>query len=234
MTDPLWIAIQGTLVLWVVSATASCLLALALTAGSVSSNLVTRGLSRSVVNFTRGVPTSLFVIAAGITMFRLPTALHLPSIYPGTPDAFQHVAWGIALALALGSAGHLAEIFRSARAALGRSRLHQATVLGLTRPRRAALIAREAAAVALAPTGTRLVHHLHNTAFAALFPVTDFFGFVQAQANATFRVLDYALLGCLVYILLSGVVWLAFRALEGLLLHRVVRLRRVRVRAIAA
>lgn len=228
MSAALWTAIQGTLVLWLVSGAMSCLLALALTLGSLSTNRLARAVSRSMVNFTRGVPTSLFVIAAGIVMFRLPTAVELPTIYPGTPDAFQHVAWGIAVALAAGSAGHLTEIFRSARAALGRARLNQATVLGLSRLRRALLLAREAAAIALAPTGTRLVHHLHNSAFAALFPVTDLFGFIQAQANATFRVLDYALLGCLVYVVLSALVWLGFRGAEGLLVHRVIRGRRLR------
>jgi ABC-type amino acid transport system permease subunit len=228
MSPGLWTAIQGTLVVWLVSGALSCLLALALTLGSLSANGFAKAVSRSVVNFTRGVPTSLLVIAAGITMFRLPTAIELPTIYPGTPDAFQHVAWGIVVALAAGSAGHLAEIFRSARAALGHYRLNQATALGLSRSRRALLLAREAAVIALAPTGTRLVHHLHNSAFAALFPVTDLFGFIQAQANATFRVLDYALLGCLVYILLSGLVWLSFRGVEGLLAHRVIRGRRLR------
>jgi ABC-type arginine/histidine transport system permease subunit len=228
MSAGLWTAIQGTMVLWLVSGALSCLLALVLTLGSLSTNRFAKATSRSMVNFTRGVPTSLFVIAAGITMFRLPVALDLPTIYPGTPDAFQHVAWGIAVALAAGSAGHLAEIFRSARAALGHFRLNQATALGLSRFRRAVLLAREAAVIALAPTGTRLVHHLHNSAFAALFPVTDLFGFVQAQANATFRVLDYALLGCLVYVALSALVWLTFRGVEGVLAHRVIRGRRLR------
>ncbi len=228
MSPGLWTGIQGTLVVWLVSGALSCMLALALTLGSLSANRSAKAVSRSVINFTRGVPTSLFVIAAGITMFRLPAAIELPTIYPGTPDAFQHVAWGIAVALAAGSAGHLTEIFRSARAALGRARLNQATVLGLSRLRRALLLAREAAAIALAPTGTRLVHHLHNSAFAALFPVTDLFGFIQAQANATFRVLDYALLGCLVYVVLSALVWLGFRGAEGLLVHRVIRGRRLK------
>jgi ABC-type amino acid transport system permease subunit len=228
MSSGLWTAIQGSVVIWLVSGALSCLLALALTLGSLSANSTAKAVSRSVINFTRGVPTSLLVIAAGITMFRLPAAIDLPTIYPGTPDAFQHVAWGIVVALAAGSAGHLAEIFRSARAALGHYRLNQATALGLSRSRRALLLAREAAVIALAPTGTRLVHHLHNSAFAALFPVTDLFGFIQAQANATFRVLDFALLGCLVYIVLSGLVWLSFRGVEGFLAHRVIRGRRLR------
>jgi hypothetical protein len=100
------------------------------------------------------VPTSLFVIAAGIGMMRLSSAPGLPVIYPGTSTAFQHVAWGVVFALALGS---------------------------------------------------------------ALFPVADLFGYVQGQANATFRVLDFVLLGCLIYVILSGLTWLLVRVLEAVL-----------------
>jgi ABC-type arginine/histidine transport system permease subunit len=228
MTEGLWIAILGTIVLWALSGTLACVLAVALTAGALSDRRALRLLSQGVINLTRGVPTSLFVIAAGITLLRLPTAGNLPAVFPGTPALFQHIAWGLALALALGSAGHLAEIFRAARSTIGHSRLSQATALGLSRPRRAALLTREAAAVALPPTGTRLVHHLHNSAFAALFPVLDLFGFIQGQANATFQVIEFASLGCVIYIALSGLIWVMFRSLEWLLQHRVVRQRRVR------
>jgi ABC-type amino acid transport system permease subunit len=228
MPPSFFIAIEGTLVLWLFSGALACLFGLTLAAGSLSGYRLVRAVSRSVIDVTRGVPTSLFVIAAGITLLRLPAAGQMPNIFPGTPDGFQHLAWGIMLALALGSAGHLAEIFRAARTSLGHSRLHQATVLGLRSSRRAALLAREAAVVALPPTSTRLIHHLHNTAFAALFPVTDFFGFIQAQANATFRVLDFALLGCAVYVAISALIWLIFRAVEAILQHRVVRVRRIK------
>ena len=227
MSETFWTAVHGTVVLWVFSGVLACALALALTAGALSDRRLLMLLSRTVINFTRGIPTSLFVIAAGITLLRLPAVGRVPALFPGTPLSFQHVAWGVTLALALGSTGHLAEIFRAARSTLGHTRLDQATVLGLSRPRRVALLTREAAAVALAPTGTRLVHHLHNTAFAALFPVIDLFGFIQAQANATFRVVEFALLGCLVYVILSASIWLIFRALEWLLQRRIVRVQRV-------
>jgi ABC-type amino acid transport system permease subunit len=82
-------------------------------------------------------------------MMHLVSTPELPPVFPGTPAAFQHVAWGIMIALALGSAGHLAEIFRAARMALGRFRLEQARVLGLSSLDRVRLLAREAAAIAL-------------------------------------------------------------------------------------
>jgi ABC-type arginine transport system permease subunit len=61
------------------------------------------------------------------------------------------------------------------------------------------------------------VHHLHNTAFAALIPVTDLFGAIQSNATVTFKVFYYAVLGCAIYIGLSGLTWLLFRALEAVL-----------------
>jgi ABC-type amino acid transport system permease subunit len=221
MSDGLWEGIAGTLVLWSLSAFLACSLALVLAGGSLSQRLWVRALARSVVNVTRGVPTVLLVIVAGFGMLRIPSLGELPVVFPGTPASFQQVAWGITLALAFGSAGHLAEIFRAARAGLGQARLEQVAVLGLSRVRRTSLLAREAAAMALPPTGSRLVHHLHNTAFAALLPVTDLFGFVEAQVNATFQVVDYLLLGCAVYIALSALIWLSVRVGEALLVHRV-------------
>jgi ABC-type amino acid transport system permease subunit len=179
-------------------------------------------LARLSVNLTRGIPTSLFVIAAGIGTMHF-AVVDLPIVFPGTTPAFQQLAWAIMFALAFGSAGHLSEIFGAARDALGQGRLDQATVLGLSRLRPAALIMRECAAIALAPTGTRLIHHLHNTAFAALFPVADLFGAIEEQANATFQVFHFAVLGCAFYAILSAFIWLAFRWLEAAFAPRLAR-----------
>jgi ABC-type amino acid transport system permease subunit len=215
LSADLWVGIAGTLVLWALSGTLAVLMGLILAAGSLSSSRALRLLARTGVNLTRGIPTSLFVITAGIGTMHLVSVSDLPIVFPGTTAAFQHIAWAIMLALALGSAGHLAEIFRAARSALGRPRLEQAAVLGLSPLRHAAVIARECAAIALPPTGTRLIHHLHNTAFAALFPVADLFGAIEGQANATFQVFHFALLGCAIYTALSGLTWLLFRFLEA-------------------
>jgi ABC-type arginine/histidine transport system permease subunit len=76
------------------------------------------------------------------------------------------------------------------------------------------LLLRESAGASSAPVGARLVHHLHNTAFAALFPVADFFGWVQQRANETFEVSRYAAVGIGVYVVLSALIWAAFRGLE--------------------
>ena len=215
MTVDLWGSIQGTIVIWVVSAALAIILGLVLAAGSLHPHRTVHLLARTGVNLTRGVPTSVLVIMAGMGMLRIATPPNLPHLYPGTPASFQHIAWGIVLALGFGSAGHLAEIFSAARSTLGQYRLEQMTVLGLSPLGRIALLVRECAAVALPPTGARMVHHLHNTAFAALFPVTDLFGFVQGRSSATFRVFEAILIGCLIYLALSGLIWLATRLLEA-------------------
>lgn len=229
MTVNLWVSTAGTLVLWLVSGTLAIAVGLILAAGSLNTNKAVHFLARSGVNGTRGVPTSVLVIVAGMGMMRTADAPQLPYIYPGTPPAFQHIAWGIALALAFGSAGHLAEIFCAAHSTLGKYRLEQMTVLGLSRWSRMSLQVRECAAVALPPTGARMVHHLHNTAFAALFPVTDLFGFVQGQSSATFRVIEFIVLGCVIYVALSGLIWLATRALEAVYAPPAARRVRLRV-----
>jgi ABC-type amino acid transport system permease subunit len=213
----IWLGVAGTVVLWVLSAALAIAVGLVLAAGSLSERRWVWLSARAGVNLTRGVPTSLFVIAAGLGMMRLAQAPELPGVFPGTTAAFQHVAWGVMLALAAGSAGHFAEIFRAAREALGRDRLDEATLLGLSRSARTALLARECAAIALPPTGARLVHHLHNTAFAALFPVVDVFGAVQGQASVTFRIFEYVLLGCAIYVGLSALIWIAARSAEAVL-----------------
>ncbi len=229
MSEQLREALGGTLVLWTLSAVLALGLGLVLASGSLSPSRPVRFVARSVVNVTRGVPTVLLVIVAGFGMLRTPGVGELPVVFPGTLASFQHVAWGITVALALGSAGHLAEIFRAARAGLGEARIEQVMVLGMSRASRTRLLAREAAAIALPPTGARLVHHLHNTAFAALLPVTDLFGFIEAQVNATFRVVDYLLLGCAAYMALSALIWSTVRALEAVRLHRVTAQPRGRV-----
>jgi ABC-type amino acid transport system permease subunit len=208
-------ATAATIVLWAVSGSLAIIIALALTAGSLSNQRILYPFARAVVHLTRGVPTSLFVIFGGLATMRLGSGGNLPVVFPGTPAAFQLLAWSIAAALAFGSAGHLAEIFRASCLALGEARLQEARILGCAPFQHFILLARECAAVALPATGTRLVHHLHNTAFAALFPVGDLFGAVQSNASVSFQVFHYAVLGCVIYVGLSGLIWFLFRALES-------------------
>jgi ABC-type amino acid transport system permease subunit len=138
----------------------------------------------------------------------------LPDPFPGTQPGAALVAWSVTVALALGSTGHFAVIFRTAYSALGAYRIEQARVLGLRPLDRLVLMARETGPTVIAPTGTRLVHHLHNTAFAALFPVADLFGWVQDRADSTFQVGRYTLVGVSTYVSLSALIWAGARAVE--------------------
>lgn len=206
--------VAGTGVLWATSGLLAVLVAGLLAAGSLGRNRTVRAASAALTTLTRGVPTSLLVVGGGVVAAGVASPRWLPNLFPGTPDGMEVVAWAIVVALALGSAGHLSVIFRTAYGTLGSDHRDQLTVLAFTRPARLRLVVREAAAAGLGPTGARLVHHLHNTAFAALFPIAEVFGWVQLQANASFEVTRYALTGAAVYVALSAAIWLTFRLLE--------------------
>lgn len=213
MADDTWLWAAGSLVLWLISATLACVVGLVFAAGT--RHRLTRPLAAAGIHVTRGVPTSLLVVAIGMVCLRLPGVSWLPTIFPGTSNAFQFCAWGVAIALALGSSGHIAVIYLTAWESVGTRRLEQARVLGLTNRHQVVVVGREVAPLVLGALGPRLVHHLHNTAFAALFPVTELFGGVVEMANETFRVAEAAAIGAVVYIVISQGIWLATRALES-------------------
>jgi len=206
--------VAATCVLWAISGGLAVTVGLALTAASADSKRLWRWLSGGITTLSRGLPTSLLVVAAGVISIRIPPQPWLPNPFPGTADGSAPVAWAVLLALTVGSAGHFAVIFRNAYTSLGRSRMQQVAVLGMSGIRRLSLLGRESATTAIPPTSARLVHHLHNTAFAALFPVADLFGWIEDQANATFDITRYVLVGGALYVMLSGLIWAGFKALE--------------------
>jgi ABC-type amino acid transport system permease subunit len=208
------LATASTSVLWVVSGLCALALGVALAAGGASRHLWIRGISWLAINITRGIPTSIVVIGAGVIGIQLAPPSGIPRLFPGTSPEFQHVGLLIAVAVALGSAGHLAVIFIASRGTVGRHVVDQAKIMGMSWTRRTGLLFQESARAAMPATGARMVHHLHNTAFAALFPVFELFGLLQERITLTFRVWEYLLLGAAIYVGLSGVIWLCALVLE--------------------
>ncbi len=206
--------VAATCVLWALSGCIAVAAGLAMTVGSASTSVMRRRLTGAAITLSRGLPTSLLVVAAGVISIRIPPQSWLPDPFPGTPSQSAPVAWAVLLALAWSSAGHFAVIFRTGYATLGRAPTEQAIVLGMLPVRRLWLLSRESALAAIPPTSARLVHHLHNTAFAALFPVADLFGWIENGANATFDVTGYVVAGGAVYVVLSGLIWAGFKGLE--------------------
>jgi ABC-type amino acid transport system permease subunit len=215
--------IGATVVLWVISAFAAVVLGLMLATLSLARNAPSRLIGEIIITVTRGIPTSLMVVAAGVISIQVPPPGWLPDPFPGTIQAMSLVAWAIVIALALGSAGHFAIIFRTAYLALGRFRIEQARVLALSPLHRFSLLARETGSTAMSPAGARLVHHLHNTAFASLFPIADLMGWIEGNANLTFQVTRYVTTGAAMYVALSGLIWLSTKALESAFRGRPVR-----------
>jgi ABC-type amino acid transport system permease subunit len=214
MSGSLFTPLLGSVVIWAISGSLALVFATALAVGSIGRSRPVRAAADTVILLTRGIPTSLLIIAAGLAALPHRPPGWLPDPFPGTSPGMTLLAWAVTVALAVGSAGHLAVIFRTGYHSLGEIRLDQLAVLAVPPTQRLRLIARESAAASLAPTGARMVHHLHNTAFAALFPVADLFGWVQQQAYETFEVTRYAAIGTGLYIVLSLLIWAATRTLE--------------------
>jgi len=214
MASAFVLQVIGTIVLWTLSAATAAALAVVVAALSLHRRRFVRGPAEAFITLTRGIPTSLLVVSAGIAALPHAPPSWLPNPFPGTSPGLAGVAWAVTLALALGSTGHLAVILRTGYLALGTPRMEQATVLGLRGTARLRLLARESAPATLAPLGARLVHHLHNTGFAALFPVADLFGWIQQRAHETFDVSRYVAIGVGTYVILSLLIWAGFRGLE--------------------
>jgi ABC-type amino acid transport system permease subunit len=208
------LAVASTSVLWLVSGLFALVLGIALAAGGANRHLWLRATSWLAINVTRGIPTSIVVIGAGVVGIQVAPPGSLPTLFPGTSPEFQHVGLMIAVAVALGSAGHLAVIFIASRGTVGRHALDQAKIMGISSARRTVLLFQESARAAMPATGARMVHHLHNTAFAALFPVFELFGLLQERITLTFKVWEYLLVGAAIYVGLSGVIWLFALGLE--------------------
>jgi ABC-type amino acid transport system permease subunit len=208
------LAVAATSVLWVISGLLALVSGIAFAAGGASRHLWIRSVSWSAINIARGIPTSVVVVGAGVVGIQLTSPAALPQLFPGTAQEFQLVGILIAVAIALGSAGHLAVIFIASRGTVRRHLLLQAKVMGMSWARRTGLLFQESARAAMPATSARMVHHLHNTAFAGLFPVFELFGLMQERITSTFLVWEYLLLGAAVYVALSGVIWLCARFLE--------------------
>lgn len=208
------LAVASTSVLWVVSGFCALALGIVLAAGGMSKHLWIRSPAWLAINVARGIPTSIVVIGAGVIGMQVTSPGFLPRLFPGTSPEFQHLGALIALAVAMGSAGHLAVIFIASRGTVGRHVVAQAKVMGMSSAMRARLLFRESARAAIPASGARMVHHLHNTAFAALFPVFELFGLLQERITLTFRVWEYLLAGAAVYVALSGAIWLCAFGLE--------------------
>src|SRR5688572_19254440 len=114
------LAVASTSVLWAVSGLGALVLGIALAAGGASRRPWLRAISWLAINVTRGIPTSIVVIGAGVVGLRIAPPEGLPRLFPGTSSEFQHVGLLIASAVALGSAGHLAVIFIASRDTVGR------------------------------------------------------------------------------------------------------------------
>lgn len=211
------ILIEGaaaTVVLWLVSAVMALGLALTFAIFPKRGGRLPQAIASALINVSRGVPTSLYVLLAGVAAMHLPLWQGAPVVFLDTLPVFQVVALAVCLALAFGSAGHIAVLIRSSWEAVPLKTRQQLNVLDLGLVTRIGLALSECAPTFMPPLSARLIHHLHNTAFASLFPVADLFGMIKGAADTSARVAFYVSVGALTYLLLSWAIWQGLRWIE--------------------
>lgn len=201
-------ATVASLIIFCVSAILSIILSLLLFLFSIGSQKKLSKLSIILINIFRGIPTSLWVVFAGLTAIKFFEPAHLPLIYINTHSHFQLIAWFLVLALSVSSSGHFAEFLRSAYATLERDFQDQIQVLGFKKSQTLTIIVFELTPLVIVPFTTRLVHHLHNTAFVSLFPIFNLFSLALSVTETTFD-LWFTVFSGFIYLGLSIVISLS-------------------------
>ncbi len=77
----------------------------------------------------------------------------------------------------------------------------------------------EAAPAMIPPVCARLVHHLHNTAFIALFPITGIFAAMRTGVIETALVLEYIAIATVLFVALGALITVCGHLLLQSLCH---------------
>lgn len=143
----------------------------------------------------------------------------------GVGDALRlpipYYALGAVAALSLNTGAHLAEILRSAMAAIPRGRVEIARTLGASRLGvLRTVVVPDALRVGMPAIKNRMVHNLKNTALASFVAVPEFFGRVRGAINETFAATELLVFAAVVYLALAALLggsldWAHRRLLRG-------------------
>ena len=199
--EPFW----TTLLFFTLSAALSLIMAVFLCLGQISRFKIIRWTVVGLIELSRGVPTVVFVILLGnFGMAPYFSAFDTDTALPGVAWGFNVVAYFVILGLAFSSAGHLTYIFRAAISTISDDVWRYLNITKSRWHRAVSMIYIECAPALLPAVTARLVHHLHNTAFIAMFPITGIFGAMRSGIVETALVVEYILFSTLIYIFIGA------------------------------
>ncbi|MDD1780005.1 hypothetical protein LRP49_02230 [Enterovibrio sp. ZSDZ35] len=210
-----------TIIFFVSSAAVSLLLALIYVLCGRSAHRSVRMLAGLSIEVSRGVPTVVFVLLMGnIGLAPFFSGWDIEGAIPGVAWGFGVTAIFIVIGLAYSSSGHLARIIEAAISTIKPDTMEYMATLHPSMWVRVKLIFLECAPALIPTVSARLVHHLHNTAFISMFPITGIFAAMRTGVIETARVIPYLAFATLLFILLGSAIHIAAKQLVKRLQHR--------------
>lgn len=220
-----------TIALTVLTSVASLALGLLAALGRLSNRPLRRRVAGIYVEIFRNVPALILVIFFAFAIPNVVDATTRRTIFFSNPiiDALGDLTglaipyFGIAagLALSLNSGAHLAEIFRSGFSAVPTSRIDAARSLGTSHGAALRqLVVPTGTYIAFPAISNRLIHNMKNTSLASFVAVPELFQAIQGLITRTFRATDLLVLAAILYLILSTVMTVGLRLIEGWLARR--------------
>lgn len=208
--------ILTTFVFFSLSALLSLCLAVVFCFASRAETALVRCTAHVLIEVSRGVPTVVFILLMGnLGMSPVFGFFETLGSLPGTPSGFTAMAIFVFLGLAFSSAGHMSKIIDAGLSTINQNLLDYLFTLKYTWVSLTWLLFVEAMPALIQPLFARLTHHLHNTAFISLFPITGIFAAMRKGVDETALVGLYVSVATILFVLIGEAISILGRMIQN-------------------
>jgi len=200
----IWLTIRATLWSFLIACAFGMVLALMRT----SHNVVFRNLSRTYVEFIRGIPILVLIFTFALVI--------VPEVSKalGQPNRISP-EWRAIIALSMIYSGYIAEIFRAGIQSVDRGQLEAGRSLGLSRRQTTrSIVLPQAIRAVVPPLGNDFVAILKDTSLLSVLGVLELTLRARQFASGSFKFRDSYLALTFIYLTLTVVVSLLLSLLE--------------------
>lgn len=200
----LWMTVRATLWSFVIACTAGLILALMRTSGSV----ILRNLSRTYVEFIRGIPMLVLIFTIALVI--------VPQVGNAFLDGYRVPQfWRAIIALSAIYAGYIAEIFRAGIESVERGQVEAGRSLGLSGPQTTrSIVLPQALRAVVPPLGNDFIAVLKDTSLLSVLGILDITQNARQYSAGSFKFRDAYLATTFIYLTLTVILSLILHALE--------------------